>query len=130
MSEARPTIAVLGASGLIGEAIARYLIASGYPVLAVARRFTRAQAHSFGDRACTAQLVEMSGIELADLVGDAQIIVNCLGVLQDGPKGDTAEVHSQFVTRLLAATGLRLLVHVSIPESATYASALEGLLAS
>jgi uncharacterized protein YbjT (DUF2867 family) len=46
-------------------------------------------------------------------------VVNCLGVLQDGPGSDTSDVHRDFVARLLRAIGdsdraIRL-IHVSIP---------------
>jgi uncharacterized protein YbjT (DUF2867 family) len=50
------------------------------------------------------------------------VIVNCLGVLQDGPGSDTGAVHRDFVARLLA--GIRdsgraiRLVHISIPGAA------------
>ena len=47
------------------------------------------------------------------------VVVNCLGVLQDGPGSDTNAVHRDFVARLLQAIGesgraIRL-VHISIP---------------
>src|SRR5262249_10743687 len=47
------------------------------------------------------------------------VVVNCLGVLQDGPGSDTTAVHRDFVARLLKAIGesgraIRL-VHISIP---------------
>jgi hypothetical protein len=51
---------------------------------------------------------------------DAEIVVNCTGVLQDGPHGDTRTVHAGFVRTVLAALGQRsrLLIHLSIPGSA------------
>jgi uncharacterized protein YbjT (DUF2867 family) len=58
---------------------------------------------------------------LARLLRDHRIdvVVNCLGVLQDGPGSDTAVVHCDFVARLLQAIrdsdrAIRL-VHISIP---------------
>lgn len=50
------------------------------------------------------------------------VVVNCLGVLQDGPGSDTNAVHRDFVGRLLQAIGdsgraIRL-VHISIPGTA------------
>jgi uncharacterized protein YbjT (DUF2867 family) len=49
-------------------------------------------------------------------------VVNCLGVLQDGPGSDTGAVHRDFVARLLAAirdSGRAVrLVHLSIPGAA------------
>ena len=47
------------------------------------------------------------------------VVVNCLGVLQDGPGSDTNAVHRDFVARLLqaiAGSGRAIrLVHISIP---------------
>jgi uncharacterized protein YbjT (DUF2867 family) len=61
---------------------------------------------------------------LARLIGDHDIdvVVNCLGVLQDGPGSDTRDVHRDFVQRLLRAIGeggraIRL-IHISIPGAA------------
>src|SRR6185295_8707119 len=58
---------------------------------------------------------------LAHLIRDhaVEIVVNCLGVLQDGPGSDTGAVHRDFVARLLQAIGdsgrnIRF-VHISIP---------------
>jgi uncharacterized protein YbjT (DUF2867 family) len=53
---------------------------------------------------------------------EVDVVVNCLGVLQDGPGSDTRAVHRDFVERLLQAIkdsgrGVRL-VHVSIPGAA------------
>ena len=50
-------------------------------------------------------------------------MVNCLGVLQDGPGSDTGAVHRDFVARLLQAirdSGRAIrLVHISIPGAPT-----------
>ena len=63
----------------------------------------------------------MEAATLARLLRDHRIdvVVNCLGVLQDGPGSDTAAVHRDFVARLLQAIrdsdrAIRL-VHISIP---------------
>jgi uncharacterized protein YbjT (DUF2867 family) len=49
-------------------------------------------------------------------------VVNCLGVLQDGPGSDVSAVHRDFVARLLRAiqaSGRAIrLVHISIPGTA------------
>ena len=34
------------------------------------------------------------------------VVVNCLGVLQDGPGGDTEVVHRDFVRRLLRGSAI------------------------
>ena len=65
--------------------------------------------------------MSMDSTALARLIGDhgVDVVVNCLGVLQDGPGSSTIGVHRDFVERLLRAIGgsgreIRL-VHISIP---------------
>ncbi|AWN41611.1 SDR family oxidoreductase [Methylobacterium durans] len=114
-------IAVLGASGLIGQALAEALAQEGFPVTAIARRFTTAQATSFGADACPCPVVDLDEAALAGLIARHRpdIVVNCLGVLQDGPRGTTRDVHDGFVARLLTAIAAQdrpiLLIHLSIP---------------
>jgi hypothetical protein len=49
----------------------------------------------------------MASVALARLLRDHRIdvVVNCLGLLQDGPGSDTTAVHRDFVARLVQATG-------------------------
>jgi uncharacterized protein YbjT (DUF2867 family) len=118
MSEARK-ILVLGASGLIGRFVTDDLRARGFHVVGIARRFASSQRTSPLD--LERPVVSMDSAALARLIGDRgiDIVVNCLGVLQDGPGSDTSDVHRDFVERLLRAIGdsgraIRL-IHVSIP---------------
>ena len=48
-------------------------------------------------------LMAMDASALARLIREHEIdvVVNCLGVLQDGPGSDTGAVHRDFVARLL-----------------------------
>jgi uncharacterized protein YbjT (DUF2867 family) len=114
-------IAVLGASGLIGEAVTTYLSKDGFPVVPFARRFTAAQKATFGKTAAECPLVTLDAETLAQVFADNEIdiVVNCVGVLQDGPRGGTQDVHRDFVARLLSAIARRggLLIHISIPGS-------------
>lgn len=115
------TIAILGASGLIGEALARHLLQAGYSVAPVARRFTKAQKAAFGASAIEMDFVSHSPQYLKEtfMARGVGIIVNCVGVLQDGPGGSTQNAHVGFVGRLLAACdGMQnrpLLIHISVP---------------
>ncbi len=66
----------------------------------------------------------MDAASLARLLRDhaADVVVNCIGVLQDGPGSDTGAVHRDFVARLLQAIrdcgrAIRF-VHISIPGAA------------
>ncbi|ALN71588.1 SDR family oxidoreductase [Aureimonas sp. AU20] len=118
---APPTIAIFGASGLIGEATARQLQAEGFRVLALARRFSPAQRAAFPN-AVEAPLLAFSAGDLDQILSahGAEIVVNCIGVLQSSPqKGSAEDVHCGFAARLVEATQARLLVQISIPGSET-----------
>ncbi|HZB90052.1 MAG TPA: SDR family oxidoreductase [Stellaceae bacterium] len=121
MSTPLPAIAVLGASGLIGEAVASRLLQEGFPVVPIARRFNAAQKTAFAKGVVECPLVALDAAALARVLAahDVEIVVNCIGVLQDGHRGSTDAVHRAFVERLIAALGSRaepvLLIHLSIP---------------
>src|SRR3954462_1818763 len=112
-------ILVLGASGLIGRFVTDDLRARGFSVVGVARRLSGSQKS--GPLDLELPVMSMEAATLARLLRDHRIdvVVNCLGVLQDGPRSDTAAVHCDFVARLLqairdSARAIRL-VHISIP---------------
>jgi uncharacterized protein YbjT (DUF2867 family) len=119
-SSARPTIVLLGASGLIGNALAADLQRRGFRVAAVARRFTQVQKAALNE---TVELpvVDLDADALRQLLEErgADLVANCVGVLQDGPAGSTEEAHTGFAARLTQAIhGLGrpgLLIHFSIP---------------
>lgn len=119
-----PAIAVLGASGLIGGAIATGLAAKGFAVAAIARRFTAAQSHALSQAAVEAPVVSLDAASLSQLLAEtrADILINCIGVLQDGPRGRAEDVHVAFTRRLLAAIAQSarpiLFIQVSIPGHA------------
>src|SRR5215510_5928142 len=112
-------ILVLGASGLIGRFITNDLRARGFEVVGAARRLSTSQKN--GPLDLELPIMSMDAPTLASLLRDRAIdvVVNCLGVLQDGPGSDTGAVHRDFVARLLQAireSGRAIrLVHISIP---------------
>ena len=115
-------ILVLGASGLIGRFVTDDLRARGFPVVGVARKLSASQKGGALD--LELPVMSMETATLARLLRDHRIdvVVNCLGVLQDGPGSDTTAVHCDFVARLLQAIrdsdrAIRL-VHISIPGTA------------
>ncbi|WKA28895.1 SDR family oxidoreductase [Bradyrhizobium roseum] len=119
MNTGNRKILVLGASGLIGRFVTDDLRARGFPVVGVARKLSASQKSSPLD--LELPVMSMEAPMLARLLRDHRIdvVVNCLGVLQDGPGSDTSAVHCDFVARLLQAIrngdrGIRL-VHISIP---------------
>ncbi|MEO3387223.1 SDR family oxidoreductase [Mesorhizobium sp. CAU 1741] len=123
VSETQPTILVLGASGLIGHALASRLRRAGYPVVGVARRFSLAQKAALEGHVREADILRLDASGLENLFSrhGADIVVNCIGVLQDSSRrGSAADAHSGLVGRLAEAMALegaapRLLVHLSIP---------------
>lgn len=115
-------ILVLGASGLIGRFVTDDLRARGFEAVGVARKFSASQRN--GPLDLELPVMSVDAAALARLLRERAIdvVVNCLGVLQDGPGSDTNAVHRDFVTRLPQAIGesgraIRL-VHISIPGTA------------
>ncbi|MFK4511623.1 SDR family oxidoreductase [Bradyrhizobium daqingense] len=113
------TILVFGASGLIGRFVTCDLRARGFRVVGVARSLSPAQQMSALD--IELPILTLDAAALARLLSEhaVDVVVNCLGVLQDGPGSDTNAVHRDFVARLVEAIGdsgraIRL-VHISIP---------------
>jgi uncharacterized protein YbjT (DUF2867 family) len=115
------TVLVLGAGGLIGNAIATDLMHRGLSVVAAARRFTRSQRSQFGHSAREFPIVSSDSTSLTELLrqNGIDVVVNCLGILQDAPGESANAVHLAFVEKLLAALRAvsrpTLLVHLSIP---------------
>jgi uncharacterized protein YbjT (DUF2867 family) len=116
------TILVLGASGLIGRFVTDDLRAHGFRVVGLARSLSAAQKMSSLD--IELPILSLDAATLRRLLSDhaVDVVVNCLGVLQDGPGSDTNAVHRDFVARLLqaiAGSGRAVrLVHISIPGTA------------
>jgi uncharacterized protein YbjT (DUF2867 family) len=112
-------ILVLGASGLIGRYVTDDLRAHGFETIGVARNFAASQRSSALD--LEMPVMSMVSSALARLLREraVDVVVNCLGVLQDGPGGNTRDVHRDFVARLLQAmadSGRAIrLIHISIP---------------
>ena len=115
-------ILVLGASGLLGRFITDDLRIRGFQTIGVARHFEPSQRTSASD--IELPIMSMDAASLARLIREREVdvVVNCLGVLQDGPGSDTRAVHRDFVERLLAAirdSGRAVrFVHISIPGTA------------
>ncbi len=115
-------ILVLGASGLIGRFVTDDLRARGFDVFGVARRYSAGQKNSGLDHEIP--IMSLDTAALAEMLQRWQIdlVVNSLGVLQDGPGSDTRAVHRDLVARLVKAIGMSgravCFVHISIPGEA------------
>lgn len=116
------TILLLGGSGLIGRHVAEDLRLRGFAVTAVARHYAPSQRSSADD--LELPIMAMTADQLSRLLVERRIgmVVNCLGVLQDGLGMDTSAVHRDFTAKLLAAIKATAqpiqLVHISIPGAA------------
>ena len=117
-----PRIAILGANGLIGHRLAVDLAAAGYPIVAIARSFTPAQDTALaGQTVVRLAAVAATGADLARCLADGQadIVVNTIGVLQDTRPGESLDVHAGFLERLCTAVRdlarPALIVHLSVP---------------
>ena len=115
-------ILLLGASGLIGRFVTDDLRDRGFEVVGIARHFSPSQKTAAFD--LEMPVMSMDTAALTALVNShgIDIVVNCLGVLQDGPGSDTGAVHRDFVARLLQAirdSGRAIrLIQLSIPGEA------------
>jgi NAD(P)-dependent dehydrogenase (short-subunit alcohol dehydrogenase family) len=95
---------VTGASGLIGSAITARLISAGHNVFGLARKVKEA-ARRRPDaqwRKCDIARMTQSGLWVPDLDG-VDAVVNCAGVLHDGPEDSTRGVHADGIAALFAA---------------------------
>jgi uncharacterized protein YbjT (DUF2867 family) len=121
MADETTRVLVLGASGLIGSFLAGDLSRRGFRVVAAARRFSPAQKAMLGGEARELPLVGLDIGALTQLLdqSSADVVINCVGVLQDNLADKTQEVHVAFVARLIAALRSAdrpvLLVHLSVP---------------
>ena len=122
MSQPSRKVLVLGASGLIGRYVTDDLRIRGFETIGVARNFSASRRSNALD--LEMPILSMATAALARLLRDRAIdvVVNCLGVLQDGPGSDTRAVHRDFVERLAQAIGdsgrMIRLIQISIPGAA------------
>lgn len=111
------TVLILGASGFIGSHLARAFARAGWTVRAGARRPEAAQRLAPTHDWVRAEFGELTTAESwSRLVEDVDVVVNCVGVLQDGPGDSNAVAHVEGPTALISACeqvgGMRL-IHLS-----------------
>jgi len=105
-------IAIIGGTGLIGSAVAADLSSRGHLVVPMSRKARRASPHGVSVDISKATspaywLPYLDGIDA---------VINCAGVLQDGPADSTSMVHHQGVANLFAACEqlqIRRVIHFS-----------------
>jgi uncharacterized protein YbjT (DUF2867 family) len=108
---------VTGATGLIGSAITARLVSAGHNVFGLTRNVKEAARRFPAAQWCPCDIARMtqSGLWFPYLDG-ADAVINCAGVLQDGPGDSTRGVHVDGIASLFAACeqrGVRRIVHFS-----------------
>lgn len=111
------SILILGANGFIGSAVAARLVAAGYNVTGLGRNIETARNRMPGVTWIRADLAGLGRPELwAPLLDGIEIVVNCAGALQDGPRDDLAATQRDAMLALYqaaGAAGIRLVVQIS-----------------
>ena len=92
-----PCVAILGANGLIGNALAVDLKRRGVEIRGYARKFAWSQRQALGGAAMEVSLLSLPEDGLAKLLHDADVVINTIGILQGT---ESREVHCEFVSRL------------------------------
>jgi uncharacterized protein YbjT (DUF2867 family) len=107
-------VLVIGATGLIGSAVVARLVGEGHEVVAAARHIP--QADLSGATWTRFDLARAAHASDWRILEGVTAVVNCAGILQDGPAGSTREVHASGPAALFAACrshGVQRVVHVS-----------------
>jgi uncharacterized protein YbjT (DUF2867 family) len=108
-------VLIVGASGLVGSALAGRLAAQGHFVVSV----TRSGGKTGLVDAVAVQMDVAAATEAPDwlpILTEVDAVVNCAGVLQDSPGDSTTGVHVKGISALFQAcelAGVRRVVHVS-----------------
>ncbi len=110
-------ILILGATGLIGSAVAARLARDGYDLVGVARRIGSDARRLPVGRCIELDLRDVSRAEdWLPHLGGVDAVVNCAGALQDGAHDSVSAVHSRAPAALWRAceqAGVRRVVQVS-----------------
>jgi uncharacterized protein YbjT (DUF2867 family) len=113
--DGKPTVFVIGATGLIGSAIVARLSAEGFDVIALVRKPEGPRPHA--SRTIVLDLKDaQSPADWVPRLQGVDAVINCAGVLQSGGRDSTRVVHERAPLALFEACeqiGLKKLVHFS-----------------
>lgn len=109
-------IMVIGATGLIGSAVVARLLRDGHELIGVARGTEEAARAEPAMSWRELDIARASEGDWLNALHGCNAVVNCAGVLQDGPADDVEAVHETGPRRLFAAceqAGVTRFVHLS-----------------
>lgn len=109
-------VLIIGATGLIGSAVAARLKREGHELIGVARGSSAAARRVPVDRWETLDLRSAGEADWRPLLEGIQAVVNCAGVLQDSGRDSTSAVHRDApaaLWRACEAAGVRRAIHFS-----------------
>jgi uncharacterized protein YbjT (DUF2867 family) len=105
-------VAIIGGTGLIGSAVVAHLSSRGHSIVSMSR-----SAPGAGANGVAVDISKATSLSYwLPYLDGVEAIVNCAGVLQDGPNDSTALVHHQGVANLFAACEqlkIRRVIHFS-----------------
>lgn len=111
------TVLILGASGFIGSHLATAFARSGWTVRAGARRPEAARRLAPALDWVRAEFADLATPEhWSSLVAGVDLVINCVGVLQDGPGDSNSLAHIEGPRALISAceqAGVARLIHLS-----------------
>lgn len=110
-------VLLTGATGLIGRAVLAGLAGEGHDVVAIARGTGASQLLPQAARCIALDIAQATEpVQWLPHLAGIDAVVNCAGVLQDGPRDSTAGVHTRGPAALFAAceqAGVRRVVQMS-----------------
>lgn len=115
---------VLGGGGFIGSACVRALAQAGFRVTAVGRSRSKRLAGVAGARWRMFDMTKADVEDWAELLADADVVVNAAGALQDGAGDDLTAIHETAVAAMIEAIGAKTarIIQVSAAGASTGAS--------
>lgn len=105
---------VLGAYGLIGSACVNRLLTAGFEVIGVGRSLEKGLRSNRQIEWRIADISKTSQQSWGDILGDADVIVNAAGALQDGPRDNLEAIHVKLVENITRALDGRNVTFIQI----------------
>lgn len=105
---------VLGAYGLIGSACVNRLLTAGFEVIGVGRSLEKGLRSNRQIEWRITDISKNSPQSWGDILGDADVIVNAAGALQDGPRDNLEAIHVKLMENITLALEDRNVTFIQI----------------